>query len=156
MPIKAMTKSKQGTAESRLDGGAEGKLDIAVQRVVAEVGANPDVRDCTPAEARTMITDWLIPIVERSRHTSGKRAYPTDAEMFVDDYEYSTPTRSYEIFDAVMPHSAESIDGSAHQAIEDVVLDPSKNEYALIHEQTGTPGYCSVATLIGVVDGLTA
>ncbi len=122
-------------------------LDIAVDKVVAESG-------CTPAEAETMITDWLTSIVERSRKTGGT-AYPYDSEMFVGGYGSSENTRSYEIFDSVMPHGQASTPGSAHEAMENVVLDPSRDEYGLIHDQTGdTQRHCTVTTMIGTVSGL--
>lgn len=122
-------------------------LDIAVDKVVAE-------SDCTPAEAETMITDWLMPIVERSRRTGGT-AYPSDSEMFVGGYGSTESTRSYAIFDQVMPHGEASAPGSAHEAIEKVVLDPSRDEYGLIHDQTGDrQRHCTVTTKIGTVSGL--
>ena len=124
-------------------------LDIAVDKVVAE-------SDCTPAEAKTMITDWLTPIVERSRRTGGT-AYPYDSEMFVGGYGSTENTRSYAILDRVMPHGEASTPGSAHEAIEKVVLDPSRDEYGLIHDQTGdTQRHCTVTTMIGTVSGLSS
>lgn len=123
-------------------------LDIAVDKVVAE-------SDCTPAEAKTMITDWLVPILERSREDGGGMTYVYDEEMFDGNHGSTALTRSYKIFDKVMSHGQGSTPGTAHEAIEKAVLKPELNEFSLIHDQTdGRVQHCYVATHIGAVSGL--
>ena len=123
-------------------------LDIAVDKIVAESG-------CMPAEAETMLTDWLVPILERSREDGGGMTYVYDEEMFDGGHGSTALTRSYKIFDKVMSHGQGSTPGTAHEAIEKAVLKPELNEFSLIHDQTdGRVQHCYVATHIGAVSGL--
>lgn len=137
-------------AATREEVTTKSPLDIAVDKTVAEAG-------CTPVEAETMITDWLCPILERSREGGGGMTYVYDEEMF-DGYHGSTVlTKSYQIFDSVLSHGETSTADSAHEAIEKAVLKPELNEFSLIHSQTeGRVQHCYVATHIGAVSGLSS
>jgi hypothetical protein len=109
---------------------AESNLDVAVDKVITETG-------CTGAEAYKMLNVWLPGILDRVRSSSNHSTLLTDAEMFVGGYGSRTKSASYAIFDTCVPHDQVSADGSAHQAIENAVLDPSRDEFSLVHHQTG-------------------
>lgn len=150
--LSTTTKSKQGSAVADSGSGIKSKqerIGIAVKKVVDETG-------CKPGEAHAMIVNWLSPIVKRALASTGKTAYPTDSEMFVGRFHGATQqTRSYEIFDQVMPHGESSKPGSAHEAIEAALLDPSKDQYALTHDQLGPERkHCALCVGVGVVTGL--
>lgn len=152
MPKATLTQTTQETApvvpavqpELVTELTAEQKFAIAVDKTVAESG-------CTPAEATTMIDVWLRKILNRTRTANTHTVWLSDGEMFVG-YTHGArqKTRSYQIFEAVIPHDQVSAEGSAHQAIEDAILDPSRDEFSLYHHQTGEEQrHCTVTTSLG-------
>lgn len=118
----------------------ESPYDIAVKKIVEEAF---DETGCTEADAKAAIT-WLNRYVEAAR---------------VDDYAWQFPCTDdmqgieYKILDVVMQHGAVATAGSAHEALQNALLDPSKGELTLLHDdrdEEGTPTYCSFQVAIGV------
>ena len=99
---------------------------------------------CSRSQAGNALT-WITDIVEQARADGYMTYYPTERQM---------GGRNYRIFDAIMQHGQVSAPGSAHDLVERIVLDPSKDETGLLHDQRdepGSPAYCTVQVAIGVI-----
>lgn len=83
--------------------------------------------------------DWIAKIVQEARRLDYAPVILTQKQL---------KSRYYKIFDKVMPHGKSSQPGSAHEAIEAVVLDSNLKEFSLIHNMQspseGEPGYCNL------------
>lgn len=102
--------------------------DTALQAIVTETG-------CTPVEAEACY-GLAARFVDGAR-TGGGIMHPDDADM---------SGREYVLFDKVVPHDAEAAPGSAHEALQVALLDPTKGEQTILHSDLGTPPrrFCSV------------
>lgn len=110
---------------------------VAIRLTMAETG-------CTEKQAADMIK-WLDVYVRRARRTNYRSQYPTDGSMRTDEYR---------LFEQVIPHGATSREGSAHEAIERALLNPSMDEYTITHEgrdDAHSPRYCQIQVAISVL-----
>lgn len=99
---------------------------------------------CTKSQAGNALT-WIIGMVESIRDKAYATHYPSEREM---------RGRNYYLFDTIMQHGQASTPGSAHDMVERFVLDPSREETALFHDnrdEVGSPSYCSVQVAVGVI-----
>lgn len=127
---------KTGIAPAPVEETVQSPTDIAVDKIVAETS-------CTPQEAASCL-GWISGFVEAARCTNYSWQYPTTGQM---------AGRDYEIFDKIMEHGAVAAPGSAHEAVQAAVLDPSRDELTLTHDdrdEFGSPRYCTVQVAIGV------
>lgn len=115
---------------TRLPEALKTDQQIAIERIMVEA-------ECTRYEAMKTIA-WVKKFVCAARRDNYATQYPTDEQL--DSGEYG-------IFDAIMPHGAGAQPGSAHEALEKLVLDPTRDEYSLRHNMDGQ-GYCEVDILI--------
>lgn len=104
---------------------------VAVDRIVAETG-------CSRNTAKKTI-HWIGGFVERARASEYYTQYPTAGQL-------CSPL--YVVFDKVIPHGKPSKPGSAHEAIERALLDPSCDEFSLRHDMESRE-YCAVDILVG-------
>jgi hypothetical protein len=70
---------------------------------------------------------WLKQRLEQTRAQGGDTFHPNDAEM---------RTKSYDVFDMVIPHGQLPRPGTPHDILSRHVIDPSLGETALLHNQT--------------------
>jgi hypothetical protein len=105
----------------------------AVAKLMAETG-------CTKHEARNTLT-WLASLLDRAR-----RAKQLYGQAVMHPYDDEMATRSYDIFDTVVPHNATPAPDSAHDIIGRHLLDASQGEMFLTHYQTevGKRTFCNV------------
>src|SRR5579871_3385228 len=99
---------------------------------------------CSTAHAVSTL-DWIEGFIDRARRAGYRVQLPTTDQM-------ATP--QYRTFEAIIPHGASSHPGSAHEAVERALLDPSRDEFSLVHNQTDEPGtrhFCTVQVCIGVM-----
>lgn len=111
------------------------------EQVVAAIQAETK---CSRVEAFNMI-QWVEGFVKRSRQGGYVTQYPTARQM---------AGRNYQVFDAIMPHGQASTPGSAHQLLERLILDSTRNETSLWHDrrdEPGSPAYCTVQVALGVI-----
>lgn len=110
---------------------------LAIDAIVRET-------NCTRYEAEKTL-EWINQFVTASRKHSYQSVYPSKIQM---------RTREYAIFDQIMPHGAASAPGSAHKAIETALLDPTRNEYTLLHDRRDeehSPAFCTVQVCLCVI-----
>ena len=106
---------------------------VALASIIAEAG-------CTPAEARTTLA--MIRQAVTNIRCGGYYPYHMPHDVLAG--------RTYEIFDAVMPHGVSAQPDSAHAAIEACVLDLTLGEISLMHDVAtlGERTYCTVSVYI--------
>ncbi|MFZ1811982.1 MAG: hypothetical protein WAU02_00445 [Candidatus Saccharimonadales bacterium] len=110
---------------------------VVLDLIMAEAG-------CTRSNAGNVLK-WIDGLVKRARAARYGLVYPTAEEL---------RSRNYAIFDQIMPHGEASKPGSAHEAVERFLLNPSRDEIGLIHDMTDTPdnpSYCTVRVSLGVM-----
>ena len=122
-------------ASSAISSSDISSRDLAIDAIVSEAG-------CTYKEADSTLS-WISRFVTEARECDYVVIHPDDDDM---------SGREYEIFDLVVPHDGTAQPGSAHKAIEEALLDPSKDEFALSHSQItrGNREYCNVEVCIRV------
>ena len=99
---------------------------------------------CDRGEAGNALA-WITDIVDRVRASDYTTYYPKNRQM---------RGRNYQVFDAIIQHGQASQPGSAHEMVERFVLDPTRDETALFHDnrdEEGSPNYCSVQVALGVI-----
>lgn len=88
---------------------------------------------------------WIEDMVTKVRDTGYATYFPTSDEL---------DTEAYAVLETVMPHGQIAAADSAHAAIEAHVLDPTRDEFGLLHDMQdpeGSPAYCTVQVALGVV-----
>ncbi len=110
--------------------------DIAIRAIILETA-------CLWEEAESTL-DWINRFVVEARDYGYPVLHPTDDQM---------SGREYKIFDLVVPHDGTAKPGSAHKAIEEALLDPSKDEFAIRHFQLERGGheYCNVEVCVNTL-----
>lgn len=109
----------------------------AIEAIVRENG-------CTEAEAESTLR-WINGYVVASRCRRYRTMYPSDSKL---------RSKEYRIFDSIIPHGATSAPGSAHQAIENALLDRTRDEVTIMHDQRDeldSPRYCTVQVCLAVI-----
>jgi hypothetical protein len=109
--------------------------NTAIDRIVTETRCSSGDADAT--------LSWIETFLDRARDGDYCTVFPTDTEM---------AGKQYRIFNQVIPHGVTAAaPGSAHEAIGTALLDPSRDELTLVHEQTDAfPHYCTVRVSLGV------
>ena len=98
-----------------------------------------DETHCSRRQANSTI-HWVERIVGKCRKWRYAPYHPTNRDMADDG--------PYQIFDRILEHGEQSRVGSAHALLEELLLDPSKGELALFHDNPddmNRPEYCSVS-----------
>lgn len=125
---------------------------IAVDTTISGKPTKAEVLDaieretgCTRALAGSVIS-WVGDIVDHQREVCYKHSFfPTSSAM---------SGLVYSVFDAIVGHGKASTPGSAHQLLEAYLLDPTKDETGIFHDnrdEQGSPSYCRVQVAIGVI-----
>jgi len=109
---------------------------LAIEAIMRET-------DCSKTRAKKTL-DFVFWLVRKARRAQYGLVFPTNRQL-------ASP--SYGVFHQVIPHGQYSSPGSAHQAIEDVVLDRSREEVSIYHDMTrdGTLSYCGVQVVIDTI-----
>lgn len=103
---------------------------VAIEAIVRET-------DCSRKLAKRSIR-WINGYVIQSREHGHRAVFPSQRRMNM---------REYTIFDSIMKHGTTSKPGSAHRAVEDALLDRSKGELTIMHDNqygSGVARYCGV------------
>lgn len=109
--------------------------EIAISRIVDETG-------CTHVEAAACL-EFIRDMAQRAR-VGARPCADRPGTHHLTVKEMSDPC--YARMDAIMQHGETARPGSAHEAVQAVVLDPDAGERALIHDNpTGKPSDCVVA-----------
>jgi hypothetical protein len=111
---------------------------VAIDAIVRETHCSRDLASST--------LRWIEDLVVEARKSGQPRQYPSSAQMHSEQYG---------VFEQVMPHGTIAAPGSAHAAIEAAVLDPSRDEFGLRHENrddaTAARTYCHVTVEMSVL-----
>jgi hypothetical protein len=105
--------------------------------IMAETG-------CTRSEAGNVIA-WAKKIVGHCRANNYRAYYPTEVEM---------RGTTYRITDEIIQHGQAATPDSAHALMEGLLLDPTRDETGLLHDnrdESGSPSYCQIQVAIGVI-----
>lgn len=96
---------------------------------IAEMINEESDETITAAEVSAMINQWLSPILEEARQQEDRRVTLTDEQL---------RKREYYVFDLIVPPRAAAtpkfaLEGSAHEALEDLLLNYDGGELGLAH-----------------------
>lgn len=107
---------------------------IAISRIVAETG-------CTEQEA-TAGLEFIADMAQRAR-VGTRTCVDEPGTHHLTTKEMRRP--GYRVMDLIMEHCERAKPGSAHEAVQNVVLDTAAGERALIHDNpSGKPTDCRV------------
>lgn len=114
--------------------------EVAVAAIMREAGCSRELACNT--------IDWLQSVVANVRHQDYEVHFPSTKAL---------QSERYAVLETVIPHDSTAEPGSAHAAIEALVLDPSRDEFGLRHEmrerttQRGHQLYCSIVVSLSVM-----
>ena len=113
--------------------------ELAIELIVEET-------DCSPQEAQAAIT-WLERYIDGARQSDYATQYPSADEL---------QDPAYRIVDTIMPHRAYAEPGTAHEAVQTLLLDPDRDEISLVHAddedvEPGSPTYCQMRVGVSIL-----
>ncbi len=135
MTIDAQTGTTQARAPESIP--TVPKRDQVIELIIRETG-------CSWRLANSTI-NWVSGFVDEARAGQYATQYPTTRQMRKPEYR---------IFDQVVVHGGVAAVGSAHEALEALLLRPDLDETTLVHDQRdepGSPRYCVVQVCLNVI-----